>query len=282
MDSKISASDIKYIQQYLYEDLQLDAAQAEAVIRYQREEQELRLSGWEALDFEYDNFQRILRAEQWPRYEVRYAEALAWQEQELTKQNQQAADELPGVQDELRFYREEYVPGLYQMPRLFPFGHFELAKGDLLVAECHNYLRERKKKLVRRHYRRFRRLGPEVLAVALLRHEQQVLLPDLREFEQAADEPTQAVLTHWLARASRQVYAMHSAELSAMTERAVKFQQEAFHARHGKSMPEAAGGLGYPVWDEKQFSRNWAWQLLWLQQGWSDFKRQRRPPRKKK
>jgi hypothetical protein len=270
---------IKQIQA-LYKSWKVSAEQAREIFLFQRN-QNLLSNFWESMDFEFDNFQRILTPEQWPLYLVEYKENMARHEEYLRAEEERAAADLPWVQDELRFYREEYLPGLYQTPGLFPFVHSEPNKTEYLLAEAQKMLLGSKQKLLRQHYHTYHRLAPHALQVALLRHELQTLLLPLRDVERAADKPTRAVLKHMLNSANIPWYWRHATKVQEMNAQAVTFQREAFKARHGKSIEEATSTIVATTQSEEERQRQLIWQLLWLNAGWREFE-QRRPARKKK
>ncbi|OON68459.1 hypothetical protein [Hymenobacter sp. CRA2] len=244
----------------LYKHWNITTGQAEAIVRFQQD-QDLIQGFWESTDFEYENFQRILTPAQWPLYLSEYEQAMAEHEQRLHQQDAQAAAQLPVAEQMLDYYRREIGDTLQQLTLKRPLSSRQVHKDIYVLEEYRQFLKRKREALLSDHYREYRRLAPQVLQLALLRHSLLEHVPALREFGREADEATKAILHYVLAEVGRDLQIMYEKELADLEQRLESFNKQVlagprshwlFAALHAKPANEA------------ERYHHWAFWLLWL------------------
>jgi hypothetical protein len=177
--------------------LHLSFEQAEKIFRYEKDRDNFsykhHLTVWEEWEYERTVYREILDSEQYKNYE-RLMESGTPHEQVLIEQDKETATAIPFVEEQLRFYENEFLialfkQGVFQPAALLP----EKSKTAYLRNEYASFLNDTKKRIIVNHFRNYRAFRPNELKLSLLQHQAAYIIPDYFSFRNQMDTPTRAV-----------------------------------------------------------------------------------------
>ncbi|HVU95376.1 MAG TPA: hypothetical protein VHE34_09135 [Puia sp.] len=189
-----------------YRWLKLTPGQARAVWKMEQEDHVMgRPDGelftyWEKMDRDFDRWQSLLKPEQFKLWVSEHKMLLREHEKQLIRDDAKQLKEIEYHQTYINWLRKTFLPQLHKEMGLEGFGARNLQEERFayLRAEFRVYRARQKRNLVLNHYRFSRRLQPNGLRLALLRHELWTLMPDYHSFFHQADDGIKAVANLFL------------------------------------------------------------------------------------
>ncbi len=181
-----------------YHSLNLTFEQAEKIYYYEQDKNHYSskhyFSNWEEWDYELTVFKEILNEEQFSYYENFLKNNIQRYEQDLIRQDEERANDMPFLEEQIAFYEKEFLATVFKDWYIRDAWMIsEKNKVAYLRTEYQNFLNETKKEIITQHFRHYRRFKPNELKVSLLRHQFYSIFPQYDFFEHQMDQPTKAV-----------------------------------------------------------------------------------------
>lgn len=192
--------------QHTHHELNLTIEQAKKVYDLEKEKDlqygEFHFSFWEELDFDLDNYQKILDKEQLKIYSAQTQEHI-YRHEAFLKEADAAQLEYINYHNHLvSYYKEKYIPDFNTddlfIQRKVAYSN-DKNKIDYLIAEYKKFLDNSHARILVNHYRHSKLFQPNMLQLAILRSEINHIIPDFWSFKTEMDSATKGVADYLLS-----------------------------------------------------------------------------------